>query len=189
MDEFNRLYPNASVGENIKRIRKARNMTQKELGEKLGGISQQQIGQWENGIKNPKIETIEKIATVLDVNIFILKPKITTDEWHTTETYKKVREKYNIVMDFMKILTYFYGEYEEILDSDGDIDYYKLNINDKQYYITYEDVELLMSYLKKNIPSLIELLSKDYDKIEDYKVKIEELEREIRASTQNEFYE
>ena len=95
MDEFNCYYPNASVGENIKRIRKARNMTQKELGEKLGGISQQQIGQWENGIKNPKIETIEKIAAVLDVNIFILKPKITTDEWHTTETYKKANEKYN----------------------------------------------------------------------------------------------
>lgn len=41
-------------------------MTQKELGEKLGGISQQQIGQWENGIKKPKIETITKIAMALE---------------------------------------------------------------------------------------------------------------------------
>ena len=47
-------------------------MTQKELGEKLGGISQQQIGQWENGIKNPKITTIVKIAKALDVGLFDL---------------------------------------------------------------------------------------------------------------------
>ena len=92
-------------------------------------------------------------------------------------------------MDFMKVLTYFYGEYDEILDSYGDIRYYKLNINDEPYYITFEDVELLMAYFKKNIPSLIELLSKDYDNIEDYKTKIEELEREIKAYMQDEFYE
>lgn len=56
-----------TIGENIKRIRIKRNMTQKELGEKLGGISQQQIGQWETGKVNPKIETIQKIAKALDV--------------------------------------------------------------------------------------------------------------------------
>lgn len=61
-----------TVGENIRRIRKAKNMTQKELGEKLGGISQQQVGQWENGIKNPKIETVKKISEALNVDPFSL---------------------------------------------------------------------------------------------------------------------
>ncbi len=72
-----------TTGENIKRIRIKRNMTQKELGEKLGGISQQQIGQWETGKVNPKIETIQKIAHALNVdwNIFI------------TENYIEKREK------------------------------------------------------------------------------------------------
>ena len=54
-----------TVGENIRRMRKKRGLTQKELGERLGGISQQQIGQWENGGKNPKFETIMKIAAAL----------------------------------------------------------------------------------------------------------------------------
>lgn len=54
-----------SIGDNIRRIRKKRHITQKELGEILGGISQQQIGQWENGNKKPKIETIIKIADAL----------------------------------------------------------------------------------------------------------------------------
>ena len=58
-----------SIGENIRRIRKDKKLTQKELGEKLEGISQQQIGQWENGIKIPKLETIQKIATALEIHI------------------------------------------------------------------------------------------------------------------------
>lgn len=44
-------------------------MTQKELGEKLGGITQQQIGRWENGKSNPKLNTIQKIAAALGVNV------------------------------------------------------------------------------------------------------------------------
>lgn len=61
-----------SIGENIKRIRKKQGLTQKELGERLGGISQQQIGQWETGKANPKIETIQKIAQALDVSLYEL---------------------------------------------------------------------------------------------------------------------
>ena len=59
-----------SIGENIRRIRKENHITQKELGEKLGGISQQQIGQWENDSKTPKIETIQKIAKALNVELW-----------------------------------------------------------------------------------------------------------------------
>lgn len=61
-----------SIGENIKHIRIEKSITQKELGERLGGISQQQIGQWETGKANPKIETIQKIADALGVDPFSL---------------------------------------------------------------------------------------------------------------------
>ena len=53
------------IGENIKRIRLEKGLTQKQLGEKLGKISQQQIGQWETGKANPKIENLQKIAYAL----------------------------------------------------------------------------------------------------------------------------
>jgi len=62
-----------SIGDNIRRIRKRKNITQRELGEMLGGISQQQIGQWENGNKNPKRETVSNIANALgcsDVELY-----------------------------------------------------------------------------------------------------------------------
>lgn len=59
-----------NIGENIRRIRIEKNMTQKELGDKLGGISQQQIGRWETGKANPKIETLKHIADTLQVELW-----------------------------------------------------------------------------------------------------------------------
>lgn len=56
------------IGEKIKYYRKQCGLTQKELGERLG-VSASMIGQYENSTRNPKMETIQKIADVLGVNI------------------------------------------------------------------------------------------------------------------------
>ncbi|MBQ8188542.1 MAG: helix-turn-helix domain-containing protein [Lachnospiraceae bacterium] len=56
-----------NIGENIKRIRKEKGMTQKELGGRLG-ISQAAVGQFENNCSNLKIDTIKKIADALEVS-------------------------------------------------------------------------------------------------------------------------
>lgn len=58
-----------TIGENIKRIRKEKGLTQKKLGE-LCGIAESNIRKYENGKQNPKIETIQKIATALKVSLF-----------------------------------------------------------------------------------------------------------------------
>ena len=60
-----------TVGENITKIRKEKKLTQKALG-KLCGMSEAQIGQYENGLRNPKMETLEKIANALDISYFEL---------------------------------------------------------------------------------------------------------------------
>lgn len=60
-----------SVGENIKEARKKVGLTQSKLGEKLG-VSGAMIAAWENGKRNPKPETIEKIANALGVPIWEL---------------------------------------------------------------------------------------------------------------------
>lgn len=56
------------VGDRIKEIRKEKHLTQKELGEKLG-VSYQMIAQYENGKRNPKPETLKKIADALEVPV------------------------------------------------------------------------------------------------------------------------
>lgn len=57
-----------TIGENVKKIRKEKGLTQKELGERLG-ITQSAIGQFENDKTSPTITTISKIANALDVEI------------------------------------------------------------------------------------------------------------------------
>lgn len=68
-----------TVGENIKRIRKEKGLTQKKLGE-LCGINEVQVRQYELGKANPKIETLMKIAKALNVPINELNETITIDE-------------------------------------------------------------------------------------------------------------
>ena len=60
-----------TVGENIRRIRLERNLTQKQLGELLG-TSEAYIRAYESGRRNPKPATLKKIADVLDVNSEVL---------------------------------------------------------------------------------------------------------------------
>lgn len=60
-----------SVGENIRYFRKKANLTQEQLAKKMG-VSAQMIYKWENGKSNPKIETVRKIASALDISSFEL---------------------------------------------------------------------------------------------------------------------
>lgn len=57
-----------TIGERLRTLRKAAGLTQKELGQKLG-VSASMIGQYETNLRNPKFETLQKIAAVLNVNI------------------------------------------------------------------------------------------------------------------------
>lgn len=60
-----------TVGDKIRKFRKERKLTQKQLGE-LCNINEVQIRRYELGGKNsnPKIETLQKIADALNVSLF-----------------------------------------------------------------------------------------------------------------------
>lgn len=58
-----------TVGENIRHIRKEKGLTQKQLAENCK-MYESQIRKYELGKANPKIETIIKIATALNVSLF-----------------------------------------------------------------------------------------------------------------------
>lgn len=58
-----------TVGENIRKIRKEKRLTQKRLGE-LCGIDEANIRKYELGKANPKIETISKISSALGVTTY-----------------------------------------------------------------------------------------------------------------------
>ena len=73
---------NMNLGDNIKKIRKEKGLTQKQLGEKLG-VSQAAIGQFESGKQNLKIDTLHKIAEALNVAI----QDIVSDDYYFDGTH------------------------------------------------------------------------------------------------------
>lgn len=89
-----------TVAENIKRIRKEKGLTQKQLGEKCG-MSESTLRQYELGFRNPKIETVRKIAVALDCeisdideNFFILPPENANIESGLITEVDKIFRKY-----------------------------------------------------------------------------------------------
>lgn len=61
------------IGEKIKEVRKEKELTQRELAERLG-TTPQNIAQYETGKRNPKRETLQKIAQALNVPLSDLIP-------------------------------------------------------------------------------------------------------------------
>lgn len=60
-----------TVGERIREYRKQAGLTQKELGDRLG-VSNVHIGQYERGLRNPKLPQLKKIADALDIPFDLL---------------------------------------------------------------------------------------------------------------------
>ncbi len=58
--------------DNIKKARLNVGLTQSEVAEKLG-VAQAQYARWENGGRNPKDETVEKLAEIFGTSFEILK--------------------------------------------------------------------------------------------------------------------
>ena len=55
-----------NFGESLAKMRKEKGMTQKELGEKLN-VSDKAISRWETGKNYPDIETLQRLAELLEV--------------------------------------------------------------------------------------------------------------------------
>lgn len=60
-----------NIGENIKVARKAKGLTQRDLGEKIGK-KYSTVQKYENGLIEPPISVIEEIAAVLEVDPYSL---------------------------------------------------------------------------------------------------------------------
>lgn len=57
-----------AVGSHIKKLRKQRGLSQQALAEQLN-VTRQAVSQWENGISQPDLDTLTRIAEVLGVDI------------------------------------------------------------------------------------------------------------------------
>lgn len=78
-----------TTGQCIQRARKNAGLSQKQLGEKLG-LSASMIGQWENDLRNPKYETLKRIADALGVVWTELVSEDERDAAHDTENDREL---------------------------------------------------------------------------------------------------
>ena len=75
-----------SIGKNISKYRKARNLTQEELGLKLG-VTNQAVSKWESEVSMPDVMLLPAIANVLD---------ITLNDLYSTDTTRKLQTQSHI---------------------------------------------------------------------------------------------
>ena len=57
-----------SIGETIATLRKEKKMTQSDLAQKMN-VTDKAVSKWERGISLPDVETISKLADVLEVSV------------------------------------------------------------------------------------------------------------------------
>lgn len=147
-----------TVGENIKRIRKEKGLTQKELGE-LCNINEANIRKYESGRQNPKIETIDKIADALGVLTSQIKEDITWAEHRQTSDWERIKKEVSAFDGIIAILANIYGQAEEKIVYGGngiDANYYLIGKNKNQFILHNNDIVALLNSTKASIPFLVE---------------------------------
>lgn len=89
----------------IKKIRKERNLSQKQLA-KLINVSQQTIASWEVGRTEPKSENFHALSKVLDVPVSFFVDSVAQYQRNSFNEYfeQLSDEDKNRVFDYMKLL-------------------------------------------------------------------------------------
>lgn len=169
-----------TVGENIKRIRKEKGLTQKKLGE-LCGINEANIRKYENGNQNPKIETVDKIASALGVNIVDIMERFTSEQWKNTTEYQRLEKLVQAKEGIIAILTDIYGKIED-KDIDGKYGsghYYLIGEGEKQFILYDGDIDALYESTKASIPFLVDRMKDNRPEKEVAQEYLEELNTPI----------
>ena len=80
-----------SIGETIATLRKEKGMTQNELAEKMN-VTDKAVSKWERDLSCPDINTISKLANILDVSVEELLKTKKKDEPNT-----KIKDLINLI--------------------------------------------------------------------------------------------
>lgn len=96
------------IGEKIAEMRKLKNMTQRELAEKLN-VSDKVISKWETGKSLPDVETMLRLSKVLGVSISELYECVEKSDTGIAEDYNEERiwqyKKYSIASCFLVLIS------------------------------------------------------------------------------------
>ena len=147
------------LGEEIRKLRKSKKITQKKLSI-LSGIPEITIRQYEAGKYAPTIKPLEKIAESLGVtiNYFLSKETLKTRKLSAAlEAFLTILETiYDVVISNELYSTNSDGEKEY----DGEYDVY-LKKDDQELYLSKQSYETLFNFVCSEIPKLIKTIEKN----------------------------
>lgn len=94
-----------TTGQRIKSARKAAKMTQAELAFKMG-VTNHCINKWETGVRNPKHNTLCRIADAIGVDVNCLLP---VSRWIS------VNERTPSNLEDVLVVAYWHGKYQTFI--------------------------------------------------------------------------
>ncbi len=84
------------LNENIKKLRKAKGLSQEELAIKLN-VVRQTVSKWENALSVPDSSMLIKLADELDTSVSILLGETVQEEFSDEENIKAISEKLEVM--------------------------------------------------------------------------------------------
>lgn len=143
---------NKERGKNLKKLREAKGLSQKELADKLN-YTRQNLSRWENGISFPNdSEIIKKLATFLDASVEDLTKQPEELKKTTQKDYKYLKISLIILLIMILIISFiiYLTKYQKIYDIYFD-DYFSgvYAITYKERYINIYNIKEIKEY--KNI--------------------------------------
>lgn len=103
---------NVRIGDRIKKIRLMRELTQKQLGDRVG-LSDVRIRQYEMGIRRPKEDMLIKLAQALDVSVAAISDPDLTSYIQTMHTLFMMEDRFGahpIKVDGEYLVSFLTGE-------------------------------------------------------------------------------
>lgn len=144
-----------TFGEKLKTLRMMHNLSQRELGQRMGGIKQQTIAQYEKKEKAPKLETVLKIADALGINPNVFYDDLSQEEHENileTKAKRADKDNFNNVIEILANINdvfYWYAEDEDL---------YFFGTNEKVFALKPKSIQAIQKAIEGFITPIVEQL-------------------------------
>ena len=144
-----------TFGEKLKTLRIMHNLSQRELGQRMGGIKQQTIAQYEKKEKAPKLETVLKIADALGINPNVFYDDLSQEEHENileTKAKRADKDNFNNVIEILANINdvfYWYAEDEDL---------YFFGTNEKVLALKHKSIQAIQKAIEGFITPIAEQL-------------------------------
>ena len=144
-----------TFGEKLKTLRIMHNLSQRELVQRMGGIKQQTIAQYEKKEKAPKLETVLKIADALGINPNVFYDDLSQEEHENileTKAKRADKDNFNNVIEILANINdvfYWYAEDEDL---------YFFGTNEKVFALKPKSIQAIQKAIEGFITPIAEQL-------------------------------